>query len=271
MLHYIRVGRRRLQLYLQGFSRNKDTDQGIAAELQRERERRWQVESELRQVRTETVARDGSGRAHPLPEPDETINRRQIFLSLISPLRAGRILDLGTGPGTFSLAAAGLGWQATAVDARTMRMPKAEAGDRSNRAELIRKVEWVESDVRSFPIGRDEYDLICIFGLMHHLRIKDQVNLLKRCSHTLTYLSVRVSPDILDEEGPYEGRYHQEAGDTQKERDQIAFASWGNEYSFLHTEQSLTRLLRDCGYSKVLAMRPPHKLNYTFYVALPYI
>jgi cyclopropane fatty-acyl-phospholipid synthase-like methyltransferase len=188
---------------------------------------------------------------------------------LLSPLKPGKMLDLGAGPGTFSLTAAQLGWEVMAVDARTMRTPDPEVEKDPRRAELIRSVRWVQADVREFPIRSGEYDLICVLGLMHHLELDDQIKLLRRCSNTLTLMSVRVAPKIIATEGPYEGLYRHERGETREERDQIPQASWGNEVSFIHAEESLLRLMRDCGYSKVMAMRPPHKLNYTFYLCLP--
>jgi len=205
---------------------------------------------------------------HALPEPDESMSRLRIFLSLITPFKPGKMLDLGAGPGTFSLAATRLGWEVTAVDARTMRTPTPENDPK--RAGLIRSVRWVEADVRDFPIREGEYDLICIFGLMHHLELGDQIKLLRRCSSTHTLLTVRVAPEIIDREGSYEGMYRRERGKTREERDQIPQASWGNEVNFWHTEDSLLRMMRDCGYSKVMAMRPPHRPNYTFYFCLPY-
>ena len=97
----------------------------------------------------------------------------------------------------------------------------------------------------------------------------DQVQLLKRCCDTLTLLDVRVAPKITDTQGPYEGHYRREKGETREERDQILTASWGNAGSFRHTEESLLHRVRDCGYSKAMPMRPPHSPNYTFYLCLP--
>jgi hypothetical protein len=119
------------------------------------------------------------------------------------------------------------------------------------------------------PIRNGEFDLICIFGLMHHLELKDQVKLLERCSGTYTLATVRVAPEALVTEGPYEGLYRHERGESREERDQIPQASWGNEVDFWHTEESLMRMMRDCGYGKVMAMRPPHRPYYTFYLCLP--
>jgi 2-polyprenyl-3-methyl-5-hydroxy-6-metoxy-1,4-benzoquinol methylase len=206
---------------------------------------------------------------HALPEPDESISRRQIFRSLVSPLKPGKMLDLGAGAGNFSLPAAQMGWDVTAVDARNMRTPTPEKKANSKQAELVRSVRWVESDIREFPIKRGEYDLICILGLMHHLEIEDQLKLLKQCSDTLTLLDVRIAPEIVVSEGPYEGLYFHERGESQEQRERLPQASWGNAVSFHHTEESLIRLVRDCGYANVMPMRPPHERNYTFYLCLP--
>lgn len=206
---------------------------------------------------------------HALPEPDTSITKPQIIHSLLSSLKPGRMLDLGVGPGGSSLTAAELGWEVTAVDARISRAPSAEEEKDPKRAEIIKSVKWVEADVREFPIQNGEYDLICILGMLHHLEMHDQPTLLKRCSDTLTLLDTRVAQDIVVTEGPYEGLYFQEPGKTREQRDQHGWASWGNELAFRHTEESLIRLLRDCGYGMVMPMRPPHRPNYTFYLCIP--
>jgi SAM-dependent methyltransferase len=197
------------------------------------------------------------------------MDRYQVFDTLVSPLKPGKMLDLGTGHGNFALAATRLGWDVTAVDARTARMPRLEGEKDPNRANLIRSVKWIQQDVRTFAVQEGEYDLICVLGLLHHLEVKDQVDLLERCSGTLTLLTSRVVPDAVDTEGPYKGVLRREPGETREERDQIFHASWGNEVSFRHTEESFLRLVRDCGYSKVMPTMPPHEHNYTFYLCLP--
>src|SRR5215208_6911947 len=179
------------------------------------------------------------------------------------------MLVLGTGAGTISLIAARLGWEVTAVDARTVRTPDPETEKVPDRAELIRSVRWVESDVREFPIPRGEYDLICISGILHHLELDAQIKLLRRCSDTLTLLAVRVVAGVVESEGPYKGRNYREPGKTREERDRVPWASWGNETSFYHTEESLLRLFQDSGYTQTMVMRPPFERNYTFYVCMP--
>ena len=206
---------------------------------------------------------------HTLPEPDASINKLQVFRTLIPSLKPGKMLDLGSGKGNFSLAAARFGWKVTSVDARTVRWPKLEAEKSPKHTELVRSIEWVQADVREFPIRSGEYDLICILGILHRLEIDDQVKLLRRCSDTLTLLDVRTVPEIAAKEGAYEGKYHHQGGETREERDQIPQSAWGNEFGFRHTEESLLRLVRDCGYSTMMHMRPPHRHNYTFYLCLP--
>jgi hypothetical protein len=157
----------------------------------------------------------------------------------------------------------------TAVDARTVRRPDAESEAEPELAELIRTIRWVQADVREFPIEEGQYDLICVLGLLHHLEVPDQVSLLKRCSHVPTLLDTRIAKTIVDSEGPYEGMLIREHGKTREERDAVPQASWGNPLSFQHTEESLLRLVLDCGYIKMLQMRPPHRPDYTFYFCLP--
>jgi SAM-dependent methyltransferase len=208
-------------------------------------------------------------KTHGLPEPDGTLHKGNVFRSLLGPLKPGKMLDLGAGRGNFSLSAAQMGWQVTAVDARNVRWPDADAELDSEVAELIRSITWIQADVREFPIGRGEYDLICVLGLLHHLEIPDQLNLVRRCTGTPLLIDTRIAPAVIDREGAYEGMIVREHGEDREERDQVPTASWGNPNSFRHTEESLLRLIRDCGYPQVMMMRPPHRRDYTFYLGLP--
>jgi SAM-dependent methyltransferase len=206
---------------------------------------------------------------HGLPKPDGTLHKGNVFRSLLGPLKPGKLLDLGAGKGNFSLSAAQMGWQVTAVDARNVRWPDADAEPDPEAAALIHSIRWIQADVREFPIGRGEYDLICILGLLHHLEIPDQLDLVRRCTGMPLLIDTRIAPAVVDREGAYEGMIVREHGEDREERDQVATASWGNPHSFRHTEESLLRLIRDCGYPQVMMMRPPHRRDYTFYLGLP--
>ena len=208
-------------------------------------------------------------RTHGLPAHDPSIHKGNIFKALIALMKPGRMLDLGAGKGNFSMAAARLGWQVTAVDARTVRWPDPDAEPDPTLADLIRTIHWVQADVREFPIEQERYDLVCILGLLHHLEVPDQVSLLQRCSAVPTLLDTRIAKAVVDQEGPYEGMLVREIGQTREERDAKPQNGWGNPVSFQHTEESLLRLIMDCGYVKMLQMRPPHREDYTFYLCLP--
>lgn len=242
-------------------------EQRAVNELHRERAR-WQASSGSVDSSSEptTAALRNS---HALPAADTSIKRFRIFRSLISRLKPGKMLDLGAGQGTFSVLAAELGWKVDAVDARTVRFPNPEDQDNSQKAEAIRSVSWIEADIRDFAIEEGGYDLVCIIGLFHHLELEDQIALLKRASGAMTILAARVAPQVEVTEGEYEGLYHHEPGTTREERDAVAVASWGNEASFIPTEESLIKMCRDCGFTSVLPTRPPPFPNYTFYLCLP--
>jgi SAM-dependent methyltransferase len=219
--------------------------------------------------RRKGITPDAFEKTHGLPPADGSLHKGNIFRALLAPLRPGRMLDLGAGKGNFSLTAAELGWQVTAVDARTVRWPDAETESDSSRAARIRSIRWIQTDVRTFPIAPGAYDLICVLGLLHHLELADQIELIRRCAGTLLLLDTRIAPAIVERQGGYEGMAIKEHGDTVAERELVPTAAWGNATSFRHTEESLLRLLRDGGYAQVMPMRPPHRRDYTFYLCLP--
>lgn len=208
-------------------------------------------------------------KTHGLPAPDGSLNKGRIFEAILAPLAPGKLLDLGAGKGNFSMSAASLGWEVTAVDVRTVRWPEVDPETAPEIAALLESITFVQSDIREFSIGRNEYDLICILGLLHHLEVPDQVALVRKCTGTPLLIDTRIASAEIDAVGDYRGMLIKEHGETREERDQVATASWGNETSFRHTEESLTRLLRDCGYPIVFQARPPHRREYTFYFALP--
>ncbi len=221
--------------------------------------------------RSKGVNQQAVVKTHGLPEPDGTLNKGRIFESILAPLAPGKLLDLGAGKGNFSMSAASLGWDVTAVDVRTVRWPEVDPASDPKTAALLESITFVQSDIREFAIGRNEYDLICILGLLHHLEVPDQVALVRKCTGTPLLIDTRIASAEIDSVGGYQGMFIKEHGETREERDQVATASWGNETSFRHTEESLTRLLRDCGYPIVFQARPPHRREYTFYFALPRI
>ena len=180
--------------------------------------------------------------------------RLSTFRSILGAMTPGRLLDLGAGHGKFSLIGQELGWDVTAVDVRTVRMPMAPG------------IRWIEADVRTFDV--EGYDCIALLGLLYHLGLDDQRDLLRRCAGTPTILDTHHSlrPTItLDE---YEGHLYREPGSNLEELAEIATASYGNPESFWPTRESLNRMLRDAGYHTILALEPPIIPDRTFYLCL---
>ena len=72
------------------------------------------------------------------------MDRLRTLRQILSPITPGRLVDLGTGHGKFARVTRDLGWRVTAVDVRTERMPR-DSG-----------IEWVQSDVRDFPLDGND-------------------------------------------------------------------------------------------------------------------
>ncbi len=181
--------------------------------------------------------------------------RLTIFQRLLEPMTPGKLLDLGCGHGKFAQLAHRLGWQVTAVDARTVRMP------------MTCEIKWVEADVRDFPV--DGYDCVCILGLLYHLELPDIVDLLRRCAGTPTIIDTHVAPKAELTEGGYEGKLFREIqSESPEELAATPTASWGNPTSFWPTRESLIRMLHDSGYEVILEATPSYKPGRTFYLCL---
>ena len=203
--------------------------------------------------------------SHALPAPDSKLKKGRFSESILAPLTPGRLLDVGAGKGNVSLTAAGLGWQVTAVNADTLRLPERDEAADPDLNALLDSITFKQADVRQLDIDRDAYDLICVAGL-HDLDVPDQVALVRKCAGTPLLIDARIASEQIDAFGDYRGMLSQ---DHSEERDSGEDASSRNVSAFVHTEESLVRLLRDCGYPIVLQARPPYRQEYTFYFALP--
>jgi hypothetical protein len=176
-------------------------------------------------------------------------DRLVIFKDLLAQLPVGRLLDLATGHGGFAVIASELGWDVTAVDARTERVP------------MTPGINWIQADIREFPT--DGYDVITVLGLLYHLEVEAQAGLLQRCHSTMTILDTHVSlrPTTMLE--GYMGHFYDE-----DQRD--ARSSWGNPRSFWATEESLYRMILSSGYATILRVQPaPVTADRHFHVLSP--
>ena len=201
-------------------------------------------------------------------------------------LAGRRVVDLGAGPCAFSRIAAEFGADVTAVDGRDERVPddvkanrivengrnerpgwlswlgKGRRGNRAGRAPDetgCGDIRFLLADVRSVDL--EPYDLVMIFGLLYHLEIEDQMELLRRCKgKTVLIDTMLCCPNlvtrypgeewqcVVKEQGGFEGWVYPEKDN--------AMAAIGNGTSFWHTEESYSRLFSDCRFEDVTAYRP---------------
>ena len=205
---------------------------------------------------------------HELPAADSKLKKGRFCEAILSPLTPGKLLDVGAGKGNVSLTAAGLGWQVTAVNADRQRWPERDVAADPDLIARLDSITFVQLDVRQLEVDRSSYDLISISGL-HDLEVPDQVALVRKCTGTPLLIDAHVSSAPIDAVGCYRGMLSQDPSRAGEERDGGAATSLRDGAAFLHTEESLVRLLRDCGYPVVFQARPPYRQNYTFYFALP--
>ncbi len=189
---------------------------------------------------------------------DDPEIRLKIFVSILERFPPGRLLDLGCGHGAFSMLAARLGWAVTAVDVRTERMPKTDG------------IEWVNEDVRQFQIEPGRYDVIACLGLLYHLELADQLDLLKRCAGSPTIVDTHVSLKPNLKEVGYAGELFDEVGNrTEAQHKKALLSSWGNRTSFWADQPSLLRMFSNSGFATTLQATPWYLPDRTFSLCLP--
>lgn len=195
--------------------------------------------------------------------------RQKIFRSLLNSeidVSGKWVADLGAGPCSFARIATEFGAEVFAVDGRDERVP-----------ENIEKqgIHFFHADVREFNL--EAFDIVLIFGLLYHLEIVDQVELLRRCQGKEVLVDTQVCcPDMavvfprdewqytLVQLNGYEGIIYPEKDNPM--------ASIVNKTSFWHTEPSYMKLFSDCGFNDITAYRPLYLSNHgmrSFYRLLP--
>ena len=154
-------------------------------------------------------------------------------------------LDLGSGHGKFALTARRAGWNVIAVDGRTERFP-----DSSD-------IEWVHADVREYEVP--DVECIGILGLLYHLELEDQMELLGQCVGTPTIIDTHVASKVTTSIDGYEGYQFWEDRSAST-------ASLDNEYSFWPTRESFHRMLAAAGFETALEMVPWYEDDRTFWL-----
>lgn len=181
--------------------------------------------------------------------------RREDFLQLLGLFPAGLLIDLGTGHGGFARAAADVGWQVTAVDARTERWPDDD------------RVTWVKGDIRNQEF--DRFDVVACLGVFYHLTCEDQVSLLARCAGRPMIIDTHLDhgqhehtlSDRVTQGDGYEGRFYREP--------KALTSAWENPRSFWPTLEAFHRMFAESGFCTVLTVEPWTTGDRTFFLALP--
>jgi len=163
-------------------------------------------------------------------------------------------VDLGAGPCIFARIASRHGLLVTAVDGRTDRVPPEDE---------LGSIKFVQADVRHFDLSG--FLLILMLGLLYHLEIREQADLLRRASkakYVIVDTQVHVPAlvctphpqrfsDVRRTSDGYEGV---EFGEVDNPMAAIA-----NKTSFWHTEQSMRKLFEAAGYSRVTLVDPAYQ------------
>lgn len=185
-----------------------------------------------------------------VPSDDIGVHRIATFVHILKHVVAPQrrtLVDLGAGHCKFSVWATKLGFEVTAVDGRTARLP-----------EDLGSIRFVEADVRTYdPSG---HGVVAILGLLYHLELDDQESLLRRCRYgapviveTQVHVPEMVADDPKDWHAPVERDGY--CGVDFPEGNN-PMASIGNKTSFWHTEASMELLFERAGYSRVTVIDP---------------
>jgi len=208
-------------------------------------------------MNTETIERPS------FDAPNEGALRTRTFAWLLSDVvpRGLTLLDLGAGPCVFAKHAVEAGYFVTAVDGRIERVP-------DNLPDSIR---FEQADVRSYTV--EGYDVTAILGLLYHLTLEEQADLLQRRGEGTMIVDTQIHDPAL---------VTQHAGDWARQPvahngyEGVLFpegdnpmASIGNPTSFWHAEPSLLRLFERSGFTDCKIIEPVYVSKYgarKFYV-----
>jgi hypothetical protein len=189
--------------------------------------------------------------------PNEGSLRTQTYSWLLREVlpRGRTMLDLGAGPCVFARRAVQAGYVVTAVDGRTDRVPDDLDAE---------SISFVQADVRDYPAG--EYDAVSVLGLLYHLELHDQLELLRRHCRSTVILDtqVHISEAVTEHAGEWAQRIVARDGyqGVQFPEGDNPMASIGNPSSFWHTEPSLLRLCEEAGYQSCTIVDPYYVSKY---------
>ena len=165
-----------------------------------------------------------------------------------------KVVDLGTGHGRHAVLFADLGAKVTAIDRKTER----------EHMRTDSRVDWFLENVAEHDLSG--FDVIFNTGLLYHLTLDEQIELLKRCSYTLNVVETHVVfsfGNTVEIESVYPKREHNPDG-LIVEKGYCGLMFRAN--SFWHTEDSLLKLFQDSGFTKAKKIIPNIKTTRVFFI-----
>lgn len=182
--------------------------------------------------------------------------REVIFAEILKDLNPGTLADLGAGHCSFSIIARNFGFKVTAIDARTVRVPKNLPDD----------IKFIKST--ALDVDLKGYDVICILGLLYHLTLDEQVQLLSKCKNKTLIIDTHLTSRPVVELNGYSGQYFHEAN-NEKELITKPRAAFTTLVSFWHTYPSFYKLIENSGFNKITIIKPEHYPYRTFFICNP--
>ncbi len=198
----------------------------------------------------------------PIERRMRTISfRLRTFRCILEMLRpgigGGLLVDLGAGPCLFAKLAAKEDFRVTAVDVR----PPWNIDGSPLPLESLEGIEFVQADACKFDVSG--FDIVSIVGLLYHLTLDEQIDLLTRCSGKTVIIDTEVFDDTAMSESarerifpPADAREYN--GIDWLETDHV-WSSKGNRYSFWHTVPSLLRMFENTGARNVTMFGPQYR------------
>ena len=182
--------------------------------------------------------------------------RVTIFKNILQQIKGKTLVDLGAGHCQYSILALKAGFDVTAVDARTVRVPH----------DLPYEIKFIRTNAINFDLS--SFDVVCILGLLYHLALDEQITLLKNCKGKITIIDTHLADNATVKLQGYEGKYYREARNTgQMMKNPKASVTTLN--SFWHTYMSFFKLLENSGFSEVTIVNPEHYPYRTFFICKP--
>lgn len=202
---------------------------------------------------------------------DEKMRRAvQVAHDFFGPELSGlRVLDLGAGEGGLSLEFARRGAQVVCIEGREPNLEKA----RFAAAALgIKKIAFLQDDVRNLRKLQREFDMVLCYGLLYHLEATAVFELIENIHRLTARLAVidthysLIAAQTEEFRGEvYAGsrfREHAENATAEEKRGRL-WSSLDNTSSFWLTRPSLFNLLNRVGFSTVYEAQAP--LVYDYY------